>query len=138
MPDARRRAFVAALVGVVGASLGIAGAGHVYLREWRRALAWFTFVIGAVLVLLSTVTDPASVGSLSTIESVSALPTTVIVPVVGLLFLSALDAYRVGMRSRGRNANGQPTCPVCRGELDQQLDFCPWCATELEWYTVEE
>ncbi|ELZ73127.1 hypothetical protein C5B91_02445 [Haloferax sp. Atlit-10N] len=130
MPDARRRAFVAALVGVVGASLGIAGAGHVYLREWRRAIAWFTFVVGAGLVLLSTFADPATV----TVDSV---PREVLIPVLGLLFLSALDAYRVGIRPRGRNANGEPTCPVCGGELDRNLDFCPWCATELEWYTVE-
>ncbi|ELZ91769.1 hypothetical protein C440_15684 [Haloferax mucosum ATCC BAA-1512] len=138
MPDARRRAVVAALVGVVGASLGIAGAGHVYLREWRRAIAWFTFVLGAVLVLISRSAAQISVEALTTVESLSSLPNEVTIPIVGLLFLSALDAYRVGMRSRRYNANGNPTCPVCGGELDQQLEFCPWCATELEWFTVEE
>ncbi|KAB1192165.1 MULTISPECIES: DUF7575 domain-containing protein [Haloferax] len=131
MPDARRRAVVAALVGVLGASLGIAGAGHVYLREWRRAIAWFTFVLGAGLVLVSTFSDPAT-------ASVDSLPTEVTVPVVALLFLSALDAYRVGMRIPGQTKDGKPTCPVCGGELDQSLDFCPWCATELEWHYVEE
>jgi hypothetical protein len=131
MPDARRRAVVAALVGVLGASLGIAGAGHVYLREWRRAIAWFTFVLGAGLVLVSTFADPAT-------ASLDSLPTEVTVPVIALLFLSALDAYRVAVRTRVRTNDGKPACPVCGGELDQQLDFCPWCATELEWHVVEE
>ncbi|WP_396610387.1 zinc ribbon domain-containing protein [Haloferax sp. S1W] len=129
MADARRRALVAALVGILGASLGIAGAGHVYLREWRRAIAWFTFVVGAGLVLLSAFADPAA-------ATLSELPTEVTVPIIGLLFLSALDAYRIGMRGPGhRNDDGQPTCPACGGGLDRKLDFCPWCAEELEWHT---
>ncbi|WP_411965666.1 zinc ribbon domain-containing protein [Haloferax sp. YSMS24] len=131
MADARRRAVVAALVGVLGASLGIAGAGHVYLREWRRAIAWFTFVLGAGLVLVSTFSDPAT-------ASVETLPTEVTVPVIGLLLLSTLDAYRVGMRPRGQTKDGEPACPICGGKLDQDIDFCPWCATELEWHYVEE
>ena len=131
MADARRRAVVAALVGVLGASLGIAGAGHVYLREWRRAIAWFTFVIGAGLVLVSTFSDPAT-------ASVETLPMEVTLPVIGLLFLSSLDAYRVGMRRPGQTKEGKPACPICGGELDGDLDFCPWCATELEWHYVEE
>ncbi|WP_416838974.1 zinc ribbon domain-containing protein [Haloferax sp. DFSO52] len=131
MVDARRRAVVAALVGVVGASLGIAGAGHVYLREWRRAIAWFTFVIGAGLVLVSTFSDPAT-------ASLETLPAEVTVPIIVLLFLNALDAYRVGIRGRRQTTDGKPACPICGGALDHELDFCPWCATELEWHYVEE
>ncbi|MFC7204327.1 zinc ribbon domain-containing protein [Haloferax namakaokahaiae] len=126
MADARRRALVAALVGVLGASLGIAGAGHVYLREWRRAVAWFSFVVGVALVLVSTFASP-------TVTSLDSLPPEVTVPVIVLLFLSALDAYRIAFYRGQQRADGTPTCPACGGGLDYELTFCPWCATEIEW-----
>lgn len=130
MADARRRALVAALVGVLGATLGIAGAGHVYLREWRRAIAWFTFVIGVGLVLLSMFADPAA-------ASLGTLPAEVTVPIITLLFLSALDAYRVAFFRGRQSAEDAPVCPACGGNLDYQLTFCPWCATEIEWQYEE-
>ncbi|MGQ4555812.1 DUF7575 domain-containing protein [Halobellus sp. GM3] len=130
-----RRAMIAALVAVLGASLGVAGAGHLYLRRWRRAVAWFSFVVGAALVLLwlfadpSTVslTDPASVAALEP----SALPATVTAPLFGLLLLSTFDAYRLA--SVGVRTTDEPQCPNCGGELDPEIDFCPWCTIELEW-----
>ncbi|WP_410765385.1 zinc ribbon domain-containing protein [Haloferax sp. DFSO60] len=130
MADARRRALVAALVGVLGASLGIAGAGHVYLREWRRAIAWFSFVVGVGLVLLSTFATP-------TPSSFDSLPPEVTVPVIVLLFLSALDAYRIAFYRARQRADGAVACPACGGGLDYELDFCPWCATEIEWQYEE-
>ncbi|MUV58107.1 hypothetical protein SAMN04487947_1043 [Halogeometricum rufum] len=125
MSDTRRRAVVAAVVGVVGASVGIAGAGHVYLREWRRAVAWFTFVLGVGLVLLSVFTDPAAL----TWESIGDLPSVVTAPLFVLLFLSTFDAYYVGVR--GPQTDDGVRCPACRGELDPEMTFCPWCATEF-------
>ncbi|QIB73409.1 zinc ribbon domain-containing protein [Halogeometricum borinquense] len=126
MSDTRRRALVAAFIGGVGASVGIAGAGHAYLREWRRAVAWFTFVLGVGLVLLSVFTDPMSL-TLATIDEV---PVEVTAPMAVLFFLSTFDAYYVA--SRKSQESDSLRCPVCRGKLDPQVTFCPWCATEFE------
>lgn len=126
MADTRRRALIAALVGVLGASVGIAGAGHVYLRRWRRAVAWFTLVIAIGVALVFAFADPTSVS----MSNPGALPTEVTGPVFALLFLSTVDAYYVAARSR-RDDSG-PRCPRCGGELDVQVTFCPWCAAELD------
>jgi hypothetical protein len=126
--------MLAALIGVLGASVGIAGAGHVYLREWRRAVAWFTFVLGVGLVLLSVFSDPASLANTDPTD----LPTTVTAPLFLLLFLSSLDAYYVasrGVQGDGENEGGAK-CPHCGGDLDPDVTFCPWCATELERQSV--
>ncbi|MFC6826355.1 DUF7575 domain-containing protein [Halopelagius fulvigenes] len=126
MADTRRRAMVAALVGVLGASVGIAGAGHVYLRRWRRAVAWFTLVVAVGVGLVFAFADPTTVS----VWDLSALPTEVTGPVFALLFLSTVDAYYVAARSY-RTDSG-PRCPHCGGELDAEMSFCPWCATELK------
>ena len=140
MSDSRRRALITALVGVLGATIGVAGAGHAYLREWRRAIAWFTFVLGAQLVLLSVFTDPSTlVGtesaapmSFSAIQSVATgLPSTVTGPILILFVLSVLDAYRLALLGGTSDAEG-PSCPYCGNEVDPELAFCPWCTERFE------
>lgn len=125
MAPSERRALVAVLVGLVGVTVGIAGAGHVYLRAWRRAAAWFALVLGTGLVLTSVFADPTAV----TPESV---PLTVMVPVLVLLSLSLFDAYYLG-RTRGLAGSQSegPTCPHCGGAVDSTLDFCHWCTRPL-------
>lgn len=131
MADTRRRALVAALVGVLGASVGIAGAGHVYLRRWRRGVAWFTFVIGVGVALVFAFADPAAVS----MSDPTSLPTEVTGPVFALLFLSTIDAYYVA--ARGSRKSSGPRCPNCGGELDSEVTFCPWCATKLAARTAD-
>jgi len=135
MTGTRRRALIATLVAVLGASLGVAGAGHLYLRRWRRAAAWFSFVVGAALVLLWAFVDPSTL-SLSDPSAVAAvdpasLPATVTAPLFALLLVSAVDAYRLALA--GPQTVDGPQCPNCRRELDPDIDFCPWCTIELEW-----
>jgi hypothetical protein len=146
MSDTRRRAFVAALVGMLGATVGVAGVGHAYLREWRRAVAWFTFILGTELVLLSVFADPAAVvaeegstaSALATLTSTAAtLPTTVTVPLLILLVLSTLDAYRVALTQPRAGGTDGPTCPYCGESVDPELDFCPWCTERFEQAPAE-
>jgi hypothetical protein len=142
MEEARRRALIAAVVGLLGAALGAAGAGHAYLREWRRAVAWFSVVIGVGLVLVSMYTDP------STITWQSNLPLEVVLPLLVLSVLSALDAYAVA-RKQGTAADEQAmesqadavdidqageevSCPHCGRDVDPELDFCHWCTEPLD------
>ncbi|MFB6304010.1 MAG: zinc ribbon domain-containing protein [Haloferacaceae archaeon] len=128
MTGSRRRALIAALVGTLGATVGIAGAGHAYLRRWRRAAAWFSFVLGVGLVLLSTFADPRSV-------TPATVPPEVTLPVLGLLLVSVADAFRLALRSARRTdaASGDPgedgpSCPHCGRSLDPSLAFCWYCA----------
>jgi hypothetical protein len=145
MSNSRRRAFVAALVGILGATVGVAGTGHAYLREWRRAVAWFTFVLGAELVLLSVFTDPATIaGSESSpmtvsavLATASALPSTVTGPLLVLLVLSVVDAYRLALAKRSVGENAGPSCPYCGQEVDPELDFCQWCTGRFETAPAE-
>jgi hypothetical protein len=126
MGDTRRRALVAALVGAVGSVIGIAGVGHVYLREWRRAVAWFALVLGAGLALITTFADPQT-------ATPSTLPVEVTAPLVVLFVLNTLDAYYVASRSvEPAEATAGDTCPSCGRETDASLEFCPWCAEPLE------
>jgi hypothetical protein len=137
MGDRERRVAVAVVVSVAGALIGIAGAGHAYLREWGRAFVWFSLVLGAGLVLVGAFADPET-------ATIATLPLRVTVPLALLLTLNTVDAYYVARRGRGSagvsvrgtptrrspggNAEPTPTCPSCGRDLDPELSFCPWCA----------
>jgi len=130
-----RRAIAATLAAVLGATVGIAGVGHLYLRRWRRAAAWFVVVLGATVALLAVfvlpdlggLADPAAVAAIEP----SSLPGIVVWPVFALLLFSTLDAHRLAT-AEPRAGDG-PTCPSCGKAADPDLDFCPWCTVELEW-----
>jgi hypothetical protein len=130
MTDSDRRVIVTVVVSVVGAVIGVAGAGHAYLREWGRAFAWFSLVLGAGLVLVASFADPET-------ATPSTLPLRVTGPIILLLTLNTLDAYYVARRSgRGGGQRGVAVddsaqlvpCPSCGRESDPELSFCPWCA----------
>jgi hypothetical protein len=125
-----RRAILAVVASAIGAAVGIAGVGHVYLREWRRAAAWFALVVGSALVLGAVFVDPGADPANLSPESI---PATVTLPIAALLLLSMLDAYLVASRSTPDDEESTaPACPHCGKELDGDLDFCPWCTTRLE------
>ena len=140
MGDRERRVVVAVVVSVVGAIIGIAGAGHVYLREWGRAFAWFSLVLGAGLVLIASFADPET-------ATASSPPLRVTGPNILLPTLNTVDAYYVARRSGTGGATRRgPTrdesapnvsCPSCGREFDPELSFCPWCAGSRDDERVE-
>lgn len=126
MGNTERQVVVTVVVSVVGSAIGIAGAGHAYLREWGRAFAWFSFVLGAGLILTAMFANPDTV-------TLSTLPLRVMAPVVILLALNTVDAYYVARRSKPTvtttgEESPSPSCPSCGRDLDPDLSFCPWCA----------
>lgn len=136
MEESRRRALIAAAIGLLGAVIGIAGVGHAYLRRWRRAIAWFLLVIAVGIVLVSVYTDPTDV-------TPAEMPLEVTLPLLALLLLSAFDAYIVARDEATAAAepaaveNAQPeaevaSCPYCGRDLDPELDFCHWCTKPLD------
>jgi len=125
----RARPILAALLALV-----LAGLGHAYLREWRRAAGWF----GAIMLVgvgLSAVFADAGV------TSVADLPREVLLPVVALFLASAVDAYRLadaesGAQSaetveRARESGEELTCANCGRDVDPTMEFCQWCAEPL-------
>jgi hypothetical protein len=142
MSGNRRRAVVAVLLGTLAATVGIAGAGHLYLRKWRRAAAWFTLVIGVGVVLVWTFTDPAATAEASVMEASASMPPAVYLPMLFLLLVSVVDAYRLARAgpdddagagagdAAGSDEDG-PTCPNCGKAVDPGLDFCHWCTERL-------
>jgi hypothetical protein len=116
--------MLAAIIGALGASVSVAGVGHAYLREWRRAATWFAFVLVSELILYFAFADPGT-------SRVADLPLAVVLPAVSLLSLSIVDAYYVARRGRRSADPDALFCPLCGGQVDPAIDFCPWCAERL-------
>lgn len=150
MNENRRRSVITVLLAVGGAVFGVAGVGHAYLREWKRALLWFLLALfGGAALVVSAAGDTVP-------SSVFELPTTVVAGIFFILFISVVDAYLVSLRTgetdapvaipsdpearEGDAANDASlavdpqeedveaiTCPHCGKETDPELDFCTWC-----------
>ncbi|MDR5672119.1 Membrane protein containing Zn-ribbon domain [Halalkaliarchaeum sp. AArc-CO] len=143
MNENRRRSVITVLLAVGGAVFGVAGVGHAYLREWKRALLWFLLALfGGAALVVSAAGDTVP-------SSVFDLPPTVVAGIFFILFISVVDAYLVSIRKANATpsvsvpadladgetpaaaADGEQsatvTCPHCGRETDPELDFCTWC-----------
>ena len=148
---AGKRPWLAAVLAVV-----YPGLGHVYLRKWFRALAWFLLTFATVSVFLPQSAIPESGGfSLDAVLAASeSLPLEASLALLVLTILNIADAYYLArQRSAGADtAGGDATgpigsaigvggdendessgrCPHCGRETDTELDFCQWCSEPLE------
>ena len=126
----RTRAFLAAVLATV-----YPGLGHVYLRAWFRAFAWFGLTIMTVaFVVPPDVLAMVESGGLGAVTKASeALPLEATVAIVAVRLLNVVDAAWLGMHPRpsARAVDGV-ACPNCGRELDADLDFCHWCTTPLD------
>jgi len=98
------------------------GLGHVYQRDWSRALLWFSLSLVTAMVLLPI---PEGGGLDAALATVRNAPLTARVAIAAVTVLNAIDAYRLA-----RQPTGGPTCEACGKDLDDALDFCPWCSHE--------
>jgi len=140
MSNLRRRLVLTALIGVVGAALGIGGAGHAYLRKWRRSVLWFLVSMGSFLALVSVY-----VPDLATVDpyDITTYPPEVVTPLVVILGFSVVDALLVafldqretemapGVGDDASDAEAGVSCPHCGRSTDPELDFCTWCTEPL-------
>jgi len=140
MSNLRRRLVLTALIGVVGAALGIGGAGHAYLRKWRRSVLWFLVSMGSFLALVSVyVPDLAAVDP----YDITTYPPEVVTPLVVILGFSVVDALLVafldqretemapGVGDDASDAEAGVSCPHCGRSTDSELEFCTWCTEPL-------
>ena len=126
----RRRALVAGAFSVV-----YPGLGHVYLREWLRAVSWFGLaVLTAALVVPPDVLSAYEAGGLSAlVEASRHLPLMTVATLLAVRLLNVVDAVRIALVPRRSGAGeGVATCPECGGAVDPDLDFCHWCTARLE------
>jgi len=140
MGNLRRRLVLTAIIGVVGAALGIGGAGHAYLRKWRRSILWFLVSVGSFLALVSVY-----VPNLEAVDpyDITTFPPEVVTPLVVILGFSVVDALLVafldqreaemapGVGSDDSEADEGVSCPHCGRATDPELDFCTWCTESL-------
>ncbi|MBX0286137.1 zinc ribbon domain-containing protein [Haloarcula salinisoli] len=127
----RKRPWLAALLAFI-----YPGLGHLYLREWLRALLWFGLVFSTTTLLINdSMVAPLSDGvSLEALLTVSrSIPIEASVVLFVITAFSMADAFY--MATRG-NAEAEVVegakCPHCGKELEDDLDFCHWCTTKLD------
>jgi len=115
------------------------GLGHLYLRKWGRALLWFAMILASTMVLLPDNAAPSTMSVDAIMASAEAIPIEVSLLILVLSLLSVLDAYWLATRENemaqlATDEAGQvqaEDCPHCGKELDEDLDFCPWCTERL-------
>jgi len=119
----KKRPWLAAFLAVFAT-----GAGHVYLRRWLRALGWL-----GVAALTSYLFVPVS--ALEAFVFGGEVAWLDLLPLLVVTTLSALDAYQLAVvnnyfhRVRTHNGAGPTACPSCGRPMDDDLEFCQWCAT---------
>jgi hypothetical protein len=125
-----KRPWLAALLSVL-----YPGLGHVYLRLWGRALLWFLSIVTATALLVPPEVYPSTLSVSAAMDAARALPLTVSLTILLMTLLNVLDAYMMAKRGKTSGTEGpegEATCPNCGKEVDEELDFCQWCTTELE------
>ncbi|MFB6085388.1 MAG: zinc ribbon domain-containing protein [Halodesulfurarchaeum sp.] len=127
-----RRSLIASVLALV-----YPGLGHLYLRAWLRAIAWFVVaLIAAAMVMPESAYAAYEANGLSgLIEASQHLPMDVILSMAVVRVLNAIDAYLTGLQQSATEVGTETaagTCPECGKELDEDLDFCPWCTTRLD------
>lgn len=129
--------------GLIAGVLGFfyPGLGHAYLRAWLRAVAWFglAVVTAAVVVPESAIQAFEARGLQGLLEASESFGSRVTLSLLAVRLFSVVDAYVLAVRqsspatpAAGSDGEDAPTCPSCGKELDEELDFCPWCTQRLE------
>ncbi|GCF15033.1 zinc ribbon domain-containing protein [Haloarcula mannanilytica] len=111
------------------------GLGHFYLRKWGRGLLWLGLLLAlSVLLVVTGTLQPVSELTLEAISaSYQSRPTEVTIGSVVITTLNVVDAYWVAVNeNQTQEVEAGVKCPNCGKEIDQDIDFCHWCTTQLE------
>lgn len=125
-----RRRLVAALLSFLQP-----GIGHVYLREWLRAVLWGTVWAGSLGLILTTAGIEISARNLLASAGgffavVEGFPVEAALAMFAVTLFATMDAYWLAAREDHR-IHDPSLCPNCGKELDPTLEFCHWCTTQL-------
>ncbi|MXR51154.1 zinc ribbon domain-containing protein [Halovenus sp. WSH3] len=117
----------------------VPGLGHLYLRLWGRAALWAGLTALGLVLAVPGENWPDSLSTEALLAPFQSLPFESIVLLSGVLALCIVDVYLMALRRNEllerseRVAAGESPqqCPNCGKELDQDIDFCHWCTTEI-------
>lgn len=113
------------------------GVGHLYLREWFRAVLWAGLWAGSFGLVTATagvelgVTDLLAV-AFGLFAVVEGLPTAAVVSLFAVTLFATLDAYWLAAQDDHKADDSAERCPDCGKDLDPSLEFCHWCTARLE------
>lgn len=113
----------------VAFSLLYPGAGHVYLREWGRALLWFGLAVTTSVLVLPPEVANSSLTAILTRQVM--IPIEATLALLTITVLCGVDAYQIATHSPADATDQVPTCPHCRREIDPDLEFCHWCTERI-------
>jgi hypothetical protein len=130
----RKRPWFAVVLTMV-----VPGLGHLYLRLWGRAILWVGLALLGAGLAVPRDRWPESLSPETVIAPFQSLPLESVILLSGVLALCIVDVYLMALRRNElitrseRIAAGETPqqCPNCGKELDQDLDFCHWCTTEI-------
>lgn len=117
----------------------VPGLGHLYLRLWGRALLWVALTALGLGLAVPQENWPGSLSIEALFNPLRTLPFESIVLLSGVLALCIVDVYLMALRRNElierseRIAAGEAPrhCPNCGKDIDQEIDFCHWCTTEI-------
>ena len=124
-----KRPLVAALLSFLQRGLG-----HLYLREWLRAVLWAGLWVGSLVVVADSaglgLADPSAlVAAVGFFTDPDALPVEVVFTALSVTAFATLHAYWLTARNNHRLQNRTGRCEECGERLDPSLEFCHWCTT---------
>ncbi|WP_275882972.1 zinc ribbon domain-containing protein [Halorhabdus sp. BNX81] len=126
-----RRPWLAIALSVV-----FPGLGHVYLREWIRTGLWLVLLFATAWLVIPPEIIPQETSYDAIMQASRNIPRNASLLIVGLRVLNVIDAYVLARQSTREEAiESGRQCPECGHDLadeDDDLTFCPWCATELQ------
>ncbi|MEE6211260.1 zinc ribbon domain-containing protein [Salarchaeum sp. III] len=127
------------------------GLGQLYRRAWVRAVAWIALAVAIAYLLTPPELLTAFEEQGLAVFETATLPMELTVALLVIRVLSAIDAYFLtAAQAANRDAaladdvptpgdtdtetvdEAAATCPNCGREIDEELDFCPWCTYEFE------
>lgn len=109
------------------------GLGHIYLREWLRALVWFFLVVTSSTLLIPESAVPGTLSVEAFVAAAETIPPEAALALVSITAFSMADAYWVAKRRNAVTAvEEHTTCPNCGKDLDPDLEFCHWCTERVE------
>lgn len=125
--SSQRRAWIAAILAFIQPGLG-----HVYLRSWLRAAAWFGLWAATVALVIPETNAAATWEFLLRVaRSLGDLPLPATLALTAISVFCTLDAYLLAAREAAQGDDAQ-TCPQCGREVDPSLEFCQWCTRRFD------
>lgn len=108
------------------------GLGHVYLREWLRALVWFFLNVTSFALLMPESAVPETFGFDALLRAAENIPPEAALALASVTVFSMIDAYWMAKRQNTETEVQEgTTCPNCGRDVDTDLDFCHWCTERI-------